>query len=108
MQPRPRAETSNVFFEPDPNFRFGSVCMKIIYTQFMDADTGKWMIFIGAGVLLLGVVIYFFHDHLGWIGHLPGDISVEKENFSFYFPLTTIVLVNLIVLGIMKIWKKIP
>jgi hypothetical protein len=101
MQPKPNVDTSN----PCPNFRFGSVCMKIIYTESMSTDTGKLLIAIGAGVLLVGIIVYFFHDQLRWIGHLPGDIAIEKENFRFYFPLTTLVLANLILWGILKLWR---
>jgi len=58
----------------------------------MDSNTGKYIILVGAFVVILGVVIYFFHDKLHWIGRLPGDIRVEKENFRFYFPITTMIL----------------
>ena len=52
----------------------------------MSSDTGKYVIIAGIMIVLLGVIIYFFHDKLNWIGRLPGDIHVEKENFKFYFP----------------------
>lgn len=51
---------------------------------------------MGAAILLIGVIIYFFHDKLHWIGRLPGDIRVEKENVRFYFPITTLLLVSVI------------
>ncbi len=31
------------------------------------------------------------------LGHLPGDISIERENFNFYFPVTTCILISLII-----------
>lgn len=31
-----------------------------------------------------------------WLGRLPGDVSVEQSNFRFYFPLTTCIIVNLL------------
>ena len=61
----------------------------------MNSDTGKWVIIIGVLVILAGLLIYFFHDKLHWVGRLPGDIRVEKENFRFYFPITTMILVSL-------------
>lgn len=51
---------------------------------------------MGAAILLIGVIIYFFHDKLHWIGRLPGDIRVEKENVRFYFPITTLLLLSVI------------
>jgi len=63
----------------------------------MTGDTGKWIILIGILLLIAGMIIYFFHDHLQWIGKLPGDIRIEKENFSFYFPITTMILLSIVV-----------
>jgi len=39
---------------------------------------------------------------LNWIGRLPGDIRIEKENFRFYFPIVTMILFSL--LGTLIIW----
>ncbi|NII24669.1 DUF2905 domain-containing protein [Pseudoflavitalea sp. X16] len=72
----------------------------------MNSETGKYIILIGCGVVLLGVIIYFFHDKLHWIGRLPGDIRVEKENVRFYFPITTMILFSVLVSVIVAIVRK--
>lgn len=72
----------------------------------MNSDTGKWIILIGLCLILMGVVIYFFHDKLHWIGRLPGDIRIEKENFRFYFPITTMIIFSLLVSLFIYIVKK--
>lgn len=72
----------------------------------MNSDTGKYIIIIGCAVVLLGVIIYFFHDKLHWIGRLPGDIRVEKENVRFYFPITTMILFSILVSGIIAVVRK--
>ena len=72
----------------------------------MDSNTGKYIMMAGALVILAGVLVYFFHDKLNWIGRLPGDIRVEKENFKFYFPITTMILFSLLVSGVIIIVKK--
>jgi len=61
-----------------------------------------------AGIILafVGLLIYFFHDKLNWIGHLPGDIRIEKENFKFYFPVTTMILFSLLVSFLIAVTKK--
>ena len=61
---------------------------------------------IGAVIILVGIIIYFFHDKLNWIGKLPGDIRVEKENFKFYFPLTTMILLSLAITLIINLVKR--
>jgi len=73
----------------------------------MNADTGRYIIIAGVVLIVAGVIIYFFHDKLHWIGRLPGDIRIEKENFSFYFPITTMILASLIVSGILWVAKRL-
>jgi len=52
---------------------------------------------ITAGILLIILGVLFpYYSRLG-LGQLPGDIYIKKENFSFYFPLTTCVLLNLLI-----------
>jgi len=68
----------------------------------MNSETGKWIIGIGGIITLVGIIIYFFSDKLNWIGRLPGDIRIEKENFRFYFPIVTMILFSL--LGTLIIW----
>jgi len=68
----------------------------------MNSETGKWIIGVGAIIILIGIIIYFFHDKLTWIGRLPGDIRIERDNFRFYFPITTMILISL--LATLVIW----
>jgi hypothetical protein len=76
------------------------------YLYGMNSNTGKWIILAGLAIVLAGIVVYFFSDKLRWLGHLPGDIRMEKENVRFYFPVTTMILVSLILsLGLYIIRK---
>jgi Protein of unknown function (DUF2905) len=72
----------------------------------LKAETGKWIILAGVLIILIGVVIYFFQDRLRWIGRLPGDIRIERENFRFYFPFTTMLLASVIVRLLLRIIKR--
>lgn len=59
-------------------------------------DIGKSLIFIGVVIIIVGTVL-LFSDRLPFnLGKLPGDISYKKENFSFYFPITTSILISVI------------
>ncbi|WDF55391.1 DUF2905 domain-containing protein [Mucilaginibacter sp. KACC 22063] len=72
----------------------------------MDNDgVGKVLIVIGGVVLIAGIVIYFFGSKLNWLGNLPGDIRIERENFRFYFPFTTLLLLNVLLYIIVRIWR---
>jgi hypothetical protein len=73
----------------------------------MDQNTGKYIIGFGVLIVVTGIVIYFFHDRLHWFGRLPGDIRVEKPNFKFYFPITTMILVSLLITLIVNIIKRL-
>ena len=61
---------------------------------------------IGVFIVLAGVMIYFFHDRMNWIGRLPGDIRIEKENFRFYFPITTMIVFSLLLTLVIQLIKK--
>ena len=69
-------------------------------------QAGKYIIVAGIVIVVIGVIVYFFHDKLGWIGRLPGDIRIEKENFRFYFPITTMILASILVSVVIQIIRK--
>lgn len=53
---------------------------------------GRILIFLGAALILAGAGIIFTSRYpglFGWIGHLPGDFSLQRPHFRLYFPLTT-------------------
>ena len=56
---------------------------------------GKTLIFFGAILILLGL-IFSFAGKIPYVGRLPGDILIKKENFMFYFPLGTSILISVI------------
>jgi len=68
---------------------------------------GKILVFAGIILIFAGFIVYFAGDKLGWIGHLPGDIRVEKENMRFYFPITTMILFSLVLSVVVWIIRKI-
>ena len=56
---------------------------------------GRYLIIIGLVIAAIGVALSFA-DRIPWLGRLPGDISIKRENFSFYFPLATSIVISLI------------
>jgi hypothetical protein len=61
------------------------------------SEIGKFLIVIGIVIAVLGLVFLLSGKfNLSWLGHLPGDISFKGKNFSFYFPLTTSLLVSVV------------
>ena len=72
----------------------------------MDQNIGRYIIFIGIAVVAIGVLVYLLHDKLHWIGRMPGDIRIEKENFRFYFPIVTMILISIVVTIVINLIKK--
>ncbi|HOG16966.1 MAG TPA: DUF2905 domain-containing protein [Syntrophales bacterium] len=60
-------------------------------------NLGKVLIIAGLIVAVLGLLLVLAgKGHLPWIGRLPGDFFFKGKNFSFYFPLTTSILVSVV------------
>ena len=76
-------------------------------TRSMNQQTGKYIILAGLIIIVIGVIIWLFGNKLSFIGRLPGDIHVKRENFSFYFPITTMILVSLLLTIILWIVRKL-
>ena len=72
----------------------------------MSPQTGKILIAIGLVIAGAGILIYFFHDKLHWIGRLPGDIRIENKNVKFYFPITSMILISVVLTIILRLIRK--
>jgi hypothetical protein len=58
-------------------------------------DLGRFLVVVGVVIVVVGLVL-MLAGRVPWIGRLPGDIHVERGNWSFYFPLTTSILLSLV------------
>lgn len=58
--------------------------------------TAKLLIAAGIVLILLGVIWQFGGRYLQFLGRMPGDIVVEKENFKFYFPIVTCIVISVV------------
>ena len=59
-----------------------------------------WMLIL-LGLLICGIgIVWLLAPSIPWLGRLPGDIRIEREHFRFYFPLTTCIIVSLLLTGI--------
>ena len=68
-------------------------------------DIGKSLIVIGGLVMLIGCVFYFGGAKLSWLGKLPGDLRIEGDSINFYFPITTMILISVIVNIGIRLWR---
>ena len=71
----------------------------------MPDGLGKLLIVAGIVLAVIGAVIVLA-GRIPWLGRLPGDFRIEREHFSFYFPLTTSVLVSIVISLILWLLRR--
>ena len=71
----------------------------------MAGDIGKIIIFIGLLLVVIGFV-WMVGNKLPFIGKLPGDIAIERKNYSFYFPVTTCIVISIVLSFIFWLFNK--
>lgn len=69
------------------------------------APLGKALIVAGLLIASVGLLI-LLSGKFGWIGRLPGDITIRRENFTFHFPLATCLLVSAILTLLLWLFRK--
>ena len=68
-------------------------------------EIGKTLIIFGVILIGVGILLTFFNK-IPFLGKLPGDIYIQKKNFSFYFPITTSILISIILSLIFWLWSR--
>jgi hypothetical protein len=68
-------------------------------------ELGKILMLIGGVLLAVGAVLYF-QKSIPFLGKLPGDIFVQKKNFTFYFPLATSLVLSLLLTLFFYLFRK--
>lgn len=66
---------------------------------------GKPLIILGLIIVVVGVIVSLA-GKIPWLGRLPGDIHIKKENFTFYFPLATSILISLLVSFLLWLFRR--
>ncbi|MCM8537269.1 MAG: DUF2905 domain-containing protein [Lentisphaeraceae bacterium] len=66
----------------------------------------KTLMIIGGVVLAIGVLTHFLPNAFSWFGRLPGDIRIENENSKIYFPITTMIIVSIVLSLLSKVFTR--
>ena len=69
------------------------------------AGLGKTLIILGLVIVAFGI-IFTFAGKIPWLGRLPGDIHIKRDNFTFYFPLATCIILSIFISLIFWLFKK--
>ncbi|WP_199856286.1 DUF2905 domain-containing protein [Lunatibacter salilacus] len=65
----------------------------------------KLLIFAGLLLVAIGLLLWGWPKMTDWKS-LPGDIVVKRENFTFYFPLGTSIIISLLLTLLVFLWRK--
>jgi Protein of unknown function (DUF2905) len=68
-------------------------------------EFGKVLIFLGLVLMALGI-IFVFGGRIPWLGNLPGDIYIQRDRFTFYFPLMTCLIVSAVISLVLYFFRR--
>ncbi|MFB3123776.1 MAG: DUF2905 domain-containing protein [Candidatus Binatia bacterium] len=66
---------------------------------------GKALILVGILLVALGA-LFSLGAKIPWLGQLPGDIYIRNERFSFYFPLTSCLILSLVISLVLYLFRR--
>jgi hypothetical protein len=66
---------------------------------------GKLLILLGVLIIVIGIVLVV-GEKIPWIGKLPGDLIIKKNKYTFYFPITTSILISIILTLLLWIFRR--
>lgn len=67
---------------------------------------GKWIFFLGLGLALIGLILMYAPSWLQWFGKLPGDIRIEDENRYIFIPLTSMLLLSVVITLLINLFLR--
>lgn len=68
---------------------------------------GVGLLLVGLGVAAILVGLLVWAGWLNWFGRLPGDIRVERENARFYFPITSMILISIVLSLLLNLIRRL-
>jgi len=66
---------------------------------------GRILIYLGLFLVIVGIAFTLI-GKIPWLGHLPGDITIERERFTFYFPLATCLIISIILSLVLYLLRR--
>lgn len=66
---------------------------------------GKTLVIMGLVIAAVGL-LFMLGGRIPWLGRLPGDIHIKRENFTFYFPLATSIVISLVLSFILWLFRR--
>lgn len=67
---------------------------------------GRWLIVAGLVLVALGTVLHYAPWLLGWFGKLPGDIDIQSGRTRVFVPITSMILVSIVVTLLVNLLRR--
>jgi hypothetical protein len=68
-------------------------------------ELGRLLLIFGLVLAAAGLLL-MFADRIPFLGRLPGDILVKRKNFTFYFPLATMILLSILLTVVLNLISR--
>lgn len=68
---------------------------------------GKYLIIAGVILAVVGLILFFLGNKFSWFGNLPGDIKIKRDNFVFYAPIASMLLISVVLSFLLWLFSKI-
>jgi len=85
--------------------RFHAIMVTDIRVAVFMNGIGKMLVVLGLALAALGGLLWL-GGKLPWFGRLPGDIRIDREHFKLYFPLTTCVIISVLLTLLFRLLGK--
>ncbi|TVR68989.1 MAG: DUF2905 domain-containing protein [Marinilabiliales bacterium] len=65
----------------------------------------RWLIIAGIILIVIGLLLHYAPGALNWFGRLPGDIRIETERTRVYIPITSMILISLVLSLLIRLFR---
>ena len=66
----------------------------------------RWLILAGLVLVIVGLVLHYSPGVFSWFGRLPGDIRIESERGKFFFPITSMVIISVVLTLLFNLFRR--
>lgn len=67
---------------------------------------GRWLIILGLVLVVIGAIVHFAPWLMNWFGRLPGDIRITSGKSKVFIPLTSMVIVSIVLTLLLNLFKR--
>ncbi len=66
----------------------------------------RWLMILGALLLVVGALLHFAPWSLNWFGKLPGDIRIETQSGKVFIPLTSMLIISVVLTVLLNLFRR--